>query len=217
MEEYWQKPTMSLVPLFHPLTGQSGMLQDVAPDSPRDAWAWLAQRPGLARRAGVNHILAHSPSSRLHVLYLTSDQISSVERGNRVGVLCAWAQEFDTWQPGHEVVLESGDIRFQYSLRSVRYFVSDAEMRSELQALRGSGMSLVTDRTRPVSADSSSGNDTEGEASTVSPEPEPEGMGIPIPSRGRQQMQQCRQTAYVGVLLELSPDSRLEPGNGISD
>lgn len=210
MDEYWQKSLMSLVPLFHPLTSQSGMLQDVMPNSPRDAWAWLAQRPGLARRAGVNHILAHSPSSRLHVLYLTPDQMSDVERGARVGVLCAWAQEFDAWQPGHDVVLESGDVRLQYSLRSVRYFVSDAEMRNEMDVLAGSGISLVTDRNRPTSTDSTS-SDTEATS------PEPEGMGIPIPSRGRQHMRQTRRTAYVGALLELTPSGRLGPGDGIGD
>jgi hypothetical protein len=199
---------MSLVPLFHPLSGQGGVLEDIAPNSPRDAWAWLAQRPGLARRAGVNHILAHSPSSRLHVLYLTPDQISTVERGARVGVLCAWAHEFDAWQPGHDVVLENGDVRLQYSLRSIRYFVSQAEMMSEMHAIADSGISLVTDRPPPISADSESDPEP-------SPEPEPEGMGIPIPSRGLRHMQQMRESVYVGVLLELTPNVRHGPDDSI--
>jgi hypothetical protein len=186
---------MSLVPLFHPLAGQGGILQDCAPNSPRDAWAWLAQRPTLAARVGVNHILAHSPSSRLHVLYLTSEQYQGIERDSRVGVLCAWTAEFDTWQPGHEVVLEAGDNQTQYSLRSVRYFLTMEEMLRELQGLAGSGMSLVANQGQAARSSSAD----ELEAATPIPEP----AGIPIPSRtvrGRGQP-----AAYVGVLIELSP------------
>lgn len=194
---------MSTVPLYHPLVGQGGVLEECAPDSPRDAWAWLARRPGLAARAGVNHILAHSPSSRLHVLYLTNRQIASVERGSRVGVLCAWTAEFDGWQPGHDVVLEANEVRLQYSLRSVRYFMSADEMVQETQGLANSGMSLVYDQPRE------SGKDAGPEQ-----EPAAEPRGIPIPSRGRRP---GLTTVYVGVLLELAPRPGQHPGDQLKD
>ena len=196
---------MSLVPLFHPLTGQGGVLEDCAPNSPRDAWAWLAQRPGLAARAGVNHILAHSPSSRLHVLYLTTQQMAGIERDTRVGVLCAWSSEFDAWQPGHDVVLEAGDLRQQLTLRSIRYFLTQDELMREVRGLIGSGLSLVANQP-PGSGDA----DQTADGS----EPVQEPAGIPIPSRGRRVP---APTAYVGVLLELVPNTNYGPGDGAAD
>lgn len=183
---------MSLMPLFHPLTGQEAILKDCAPDSPRDAWEWLAQRPALATRVGVNHILAHSPSSRLHMLYLTPKQYQGIELDTRVGVLCAWTPEFDTWHPGHEVVLESEDNQIQYALRSVRYFFTIEEMMRELKGLSGSGMSLVANQ------GSSKQSYNDANVSELVHEP----AGIPIPTsfnRGQQS------SVYVGVLIELSP------------
>jgi hypothetical protein len=181
------------------------MLQACVPESPRDAWAWLAQRPGLAARAGVHHILAHSPSSRLHVLYLTAAQMGSIKCGTRVGVLCAWTDEFDSWHPGHEVVLEAGDMRQQYSLRGVRYFVTDEEMVQEMQGVLNSGMSVVADR--PPHRESPDGD------RSVSPVPEPS-VSIPIPSRGRYRPPTV---AYVGVLLELTPLTVCNPGDQIGN
>ena len=172
---------MALVPRYHPLHGRPNktLLAECVPNSPRDAWTWLAENPRLAARSGLTTCLAGSPGQSCHVLFITGAQYSQIRNETRLCVLCSWDPNFQGWQPSQHLVLEKNlDERLHFRLSGIRELSTEQEVVDAQRQTEAEGVPLLSEE---LSEQRTAGSSRP----TVQPAtPSTQSVAIPIPPRG---------------------------------
>ena len=161
---------MALVPRYHPLHGRPNqtLLAECVPNSPRDAWTWLAENPRLTAKSGITSCLAGSPAHSCHVLFITPTQYSQIKDQTTLCVLCSWDSNFQSWQPSQHIVLEKNiDNRLHFRLSGIRELNTEQEVIDAQQQTEADGLVLLSEET-----------------STTSERASTQSAPIPIPPRG---------------------------------
>jgi hypothetical protein len=164
---------MALVPRYHPLHGRPNqtLLAECVPNSPRDAWTWLAENPRLAAKSGLTSCIAGSPTHSCHVLFITPNQYSQIKDQTTLCVLCSWDCNFHSWKPSQHIVLEKNiDNRLHFRLSGIRELNTEQEVIDAQRQTETDGLVLLSEETTTTTSASES-------ASTPS-------AAIPIPPRG---------------------------------
>ena len=175
-------PRMALVPRYHPLHGRPNktLLAECVPNSPRDAWTWLANNPRLAARSGLPTCLASSPGQSCHVLYITGPQYSQIKDETRLCVLCSWDPNFQGWQPSQHVVLENDlDRRLHFRLSGIRELGTEQEVVDAQRQAEADGLTLLSEEVSDRAPACSTNLDNQHETP-----PSTQAVAIPIPPRG---------------------------------
>ena len=169
---------MALVPRYHPLHGRPNqtLLAECVPNSPRDAWTWLAENPRLAAKSGLTSCIAGSPTQSCHVLFITPDQYSQIKDQTTLCVLCSWDPNFQSWQPSQHIVLEKNiDNRLHFRLSGIRELNTEQEVIDAQQQTEADGLVLLSEE------DTSTSKSTE---SLLTISSSTQSAAIPIPPRG---------------------------------
>ncbi len=164
---------MALVPRYHPLLGRhnKSLLAECLPNSPRDAWTWLADNPRLAAKSGLSSCLSGSPTHFSSVLYITDAQYSIIKDHNQLCILCSWDAHFQSWQPNHHIVLEKNlDYRLHFRLSNIRELNTEQEVSEAQKETENNGLLLLSEDTTRM-------DDLNSTTNTHS-------VAIPIPPRG---------------------------------